>query len=57
MDLKLSCKNKDCNFQGAEDYVMCIPSEAVMDEDNMAAVFCPHCNKQLCAPADPPDRS
>ena len=50
MDIKLSCTNKDCNYKGKEEYVMCIPSEAVADENNMAAVFCPHCAKELCKP-------
>ena len=50
MDIKLACSNKNCHYQGSEDYVMCIPSEAVADENNMAAVFCPHCAKELCKP-------
>ena len=50
MDIKLSCSNKNCNYQGSEDYVMCIPAEAVMDEHNMATVFCPHCAQELCNP-------
>lgn len=54
MDIKLACQNEDCTYQGAEDYVMCIPSEAVMDENNMAVVFCPHCRKTLCKQDNPP---
>ena len=52
MDIKLACSNKDCKYEGSEDYVMCIPSEAVADENNMAAVFCPHCAKKLCKTLD-----
>ena len=50
MDIKFSCKNKNCNYKGSGEYVMCIPSEAVADVNNMAAVFCPHCGKELCKP-------
>ena len=56
MDIKLSCKNKNCNFSGTEDYVVCLPSEAVMDENNIATVFCPHCNRELCKPAKSSER-
>ena len=50
MEIKLACSNKNCNYKGSEDYVMCIPSEAVADENNMATVFCPHCAQKLCQP-------
>ena len=50
MEIKLSCSNKDCKYGGSDEYVMCIPSEAVADENNMATVFCPHCAKELCKP-------
>ena len=53
MDIKFACKNTDCKNEDSDDYVMCIPSEAVMDENNMAAVFCPHCNQKLCRQVNP----
>ena len=38
------------DYEGPEEFVMCIPAEAVADENNMATVFCPHCAEKLCKP-------
>ena len=40
--LEFTCTNDNCR-QDARPFVFEMDSEAVMDERNLASVFCPHC--------------
>ena len=41
------CPEKNCPSSGIERYVLRLPDEAYMDEQNLATVFCPHCGRTL----------
>ena len=41
------CPEKDCSFKGPGSYEVCLPTEAFVDEHNLADLFCPHCRKPL----------
>ena len=47
MKISLLCENERCSYEGPGPYVMNIPVEAVMDVNNLAAAYCPHCSGQL----------
>ena len=41
------CPEKNCPSSGIQTYVLRLPDEAYMDEQNLATVFCPHCGRTL----------
>ena len=47
MKIKLLCREDENCPADIKPYAMEIDDEAVMDRNNMAAVFCPHCNRTL----------
>lgn len=47
MKIKLHCRNDEKCSADVKPFTMEINDEAVMDANNMAAVFCPHCNRTL----------
>ena len=47
MKIKLQCRNDDKCSADAKPFTCEIDEEAVMDDNNMATVFCPHCNRSL----------
>ena len=46
MDLEFVCHNDGCREKDGP-YVYRMSIEAVMDEKNLADVFCPRCNRRL----------
>jgi hypothetical protein len=54
--MEYHCRSKNCPFEGPQPYVLSLPEEAQMDENNCATMFCPHCEKELVkvTPATPP---
>ena len=47
MKLKFCCDNKDCTKKYSKQYKYVILIEAVMDENNIANIFCPRCKRPL----------
>ena len=47
MKIKLQCRNDEKCSADAKPFTWEIEDEAVMDVNNMATVFCPHCNRSL----------
>ena len=41
------CAEENCPATGVAPYVLRLPDEACMDEQNFATVFCPHCGRSL----------
>ena len=55
MKIKLQCRNDEKCSADAKPFVWEIDDEAVMDKNNMATVFCPHCNRSLIS-VSPPEK-
>jgi hypothetical protein len=49
MNIKFHCRNDEHCSAETKPFTIEISAEAVMDENNMASVFCPHCNRTLKA--------
>lgn len=47
MDLSYICVNHNCSFPGANSFEMTFKSESIMDENNVASLFCPFCENEL----------
>lgn len=47
MKIKLHCRDDENCPSDIKPFVMEIDDEAVMDVNNIATVFCPHCNRTL----------
>ena len=47
MNVKYICNNTKCSDVDEQAYELIIPSESIMDEKNIATIFCPHCNGKL----------
>jgi hypothetical protein len=47
MDIKYICENKECSYTAGQAYALFVQSESIMDEQNIATFFCPHCNEKL----------
>lgn len=47
------CENEKCPFEGEKPYSTCIAEEAILDENNMAAAYCPHCQSPLVHKLEP----
>ncbi|MCD4718710.1 MAG: hypothetical protein K8S13_02470 [Desulfobacula sp.] len=47
MGLQYQCINHSCNFPGETRFEMKFTSEAIMDNNNLAAAFCPFCKKEM----------
>ena len=41
------CATKTCSYDGQGPYVLSLPPEACIDENNCAIVFCPYCQGQM----------
>ena len=53
MKIKLQCRNDEKCSADAKPFTFEIDDEAVMDHNNMATVFCPHCNRTLISASQP----
>ncbi|HAR33844.1 MULTISPECIES: hypothetical protein [unclassified Desulfobacter] len=47
MDLSYICVNHNCSFPGANPFEVTFKSESIMDENNVASLFCPFCGNEL----------
>ena len=47
MDLSYTCVNHNCSFPGATPFEMTFKAETIMDENNVASLFCPFCKHEL----------
>lgn len=47
METKFYCTNPECTDNKEEAYVKVVNQESVMDEQNMAQMFCPRCKARL----------
>ena len=41
------CTAKSCSYDGEGSYVLSLPPEACIDENNCAMVYCPYCQSQM----------
>lgn len=47
MEKRYCCNNPECTGGEKETYVMTLNQESVMDEQNLAEMFCPRCKSRL----------
>ena len=47
MEIKYYCNNCKCQETLKTAYVLTLKLESVMDEKNIAQMFCPHCRSEL----------
>ena len=47
MEIKFRCENENCPSPESESYVKVLEVDAIMDEKNMATLYCPYCKKAL----------
>lgn len=47
MELRFFCKNEKCTYSEPEPFEIKLNMDAVMDEKNIADLFCPHCEEPL----------
>ena len=47
MSTKFYCSKKECAKKESETYILELPEEAVMDDSNVAHIFCPRCKSVL----------
>lgn len=49
MEIKYYCHNCQCHEVLEKIYTLTLKLESVMDEKNIAQMFCPHCKSELKA--------
>lgn len=47
MNTEYICNNADCGYHDGPHYKLDLPSELIMDDKNLAALFCPYCKNEL----------
>ncbi len=47
MEKKYCCTNPECCKKDREGFTMVLAMESIMDEKNVAQMFCPHCKAPL----------
>ena len=47
MEIKYFCENKKCKIGDQKPFVKVLEMDAIMDEKNVADLFCPHCKQPL----------
>jgi hypothetical protein len=47
MKIKFKCTNGSCRKSNNKAHQLVLPVELVMDEKNMAVMFCPKCKREL----------
>ncbi len=47
MEKKYCCSNPECKNDENQGYVKVLNQESVMDEQNIAQMFCPRCKSRL----------
>jgi ribosomal protein S27AE len=43
------CHGAACSSRGSDPFFLDLPGEAIMDQNNLAAIFCPQCGKEMQA--------
>ena len=41
------CAKKSCPYDGEKPFVLRLKPETCVDKNNIATMFCPHCNSKL----------
>ena len=52
MNVIFRCDNADCDTTASEPFALRIKSEAWMDAQNIATIFCPNCRSTLVPRTD-----
>lgn len=47
MDIKYYCTNQNCSCPGMNRFEITFKSESIMDDKNIAVLFCSFCEKQM----------
>lgn len=47
MTLKYECTNEGCREKNERRHELDLPAELVMDEQNVAEMYCPKCKRKL----------
>lgn len=47
MEIEYYCQNEKCKVARKKSYVLKLRLDDVMDEKNIAQMFCPHCKAEL----------
>lgn len=47
MGIKYECKNNNCSYPGMTQFEISFHPEAIMDQNNLAEIFCPFCKKKM----------
>ncbi len=47
MEIKYTCINPECKPDGDDPFVLTLNLDNVMDEKNIAQMYCPHCKSEL----------
>jgi aspartate carbamoyltransferase regulatory subunit len=47
MDIVYTCENRQCRSVETTPYLKTLQMDAVMDEKNIATMFCPYCERSL----------
>jgi len=47
MGIKYECKNNNCSYPGSTQFEIIFQPEAIMDHNNLAAIFCHFCKKKM----------
>ncbi|MBW2632625.1 MAG: hypothetical protein JRE14_00575 [Deltaproteobacteria bacterium] len=53
--MEFSCPEKECQYDGTGSYMLNIPQEVCVDEQNVATPFCPHCGHTLIKSESDPE--
>lgn len=49
MGTKFHCTNNNCNYPGDTQFEMALNQETIMDNNNVATIFCPFCKKEMAS--------
>jgi hypothetical protein len=52
MEVKYCCTNPDCKNEDNSAVVKALEQESIMDDKNLAQMFCPKCKSRLTACED-----
>lgn len=47
MEIRYYCQNKECQVVKKSSHVLTLNIDDVMDEKNLAQMYCPHCKTEL----------
>jgi hypothetical protein len=47
MEFSYICNHTLCSYPGKDPFVMTLDGQSVMDDNNLATVFCPFCKKEM----------